>query len=70
MRGDTTRGEGMGRVSERMSDELITFLLSQPAKQHFPQLITDRSEVIIMSRDIELLNICSLIPDVEMCQWG
>lgn len=51
MRGDTTREEGMGRKTERMSDVLIKFLLSQPAK-HFPQLITDKSEVIIIIHDI------------------
>ena len=72
MRGDTTRGEGVGRTTERMSDGLITFLLSQPAK-HFPQLITDTSEVIIIIHDITLLNICSLThnmaPDT-WCHWG
>lgn len=45
-----------------MTDVLITLLLSQPAK-HFPQLITDKSRLIIISHDITLLNICSLTPD-------
>lgn len=54
MRGDTKRGEGTERRKERMTDVLIKFLLCQPAK-HFPQLITDKSEVIVISYDIRLV---------------
>lgn len=42
---------GNGGKRERMSDVLIKFLLSQPAK-HYPQLVTDESEVISFSHDI------------------
>lgn len=65
MRGDATREERRGEKRERMSDVLIKFLLFQPAK-HFPQLITGKSEVIIISRDFTSSQIikqcCPLTP--------